>query len=64
MVVFDKPHALADVPLHYCPGCTHGIVHRLVAEVMDELGIEDPNKKKKNSKKFSSMSFDDWFNDD
>ena len=40
MVVFDKPHALADVPLHYCPGCTHGIVHRLVAEVLDELGIE------------------------
>ena len=40
MVVFDKPHALADVPLHYCPGCTHGIVHRLVAEVIDELGIE------------------------
>ncbi len=40
MVVFEKPHALADLPLHYCPGCTHGIVHRLVAEVMDELGIE------------------------
>ena len=40
MVVFDKPHAMADVPMHYCPGCTHGIVHRLVAEVMDELGIE------------------------
>lgn len=40
MIVFDKPHALIDVPLHYCPGCTHGIVHRLVAEVMDELGIE------------------------
>ncbi len=40
MVVFDKPHALSDMPLHYCPGCTHGIVHRLVAEVMDELGIE------------------------
>ena len=40
MVVFDKPHALADVPMHYCPGCTHGIVHRLVAEVIDELGIE------------------------
>ena len=40
MVVFDKPHALADVSMHYCPGCTHGIVHRLVAEVMDELGIE------------------------
>ena len=40
MVVFDKPHALTDAPLHYCPGCTHGIVHRLVAEVIDELGIE------------------------
>ncbi len=39
-VVFDKPHALTDAPLHYCPGCTHGIVHRLVAEVIDELGIE------------------------
>ena len=40
MVVFDRPHALADVPMHYCPGCTHGIIHRLVAEVIDELGIE------------------------
>ena len=40
-VVFDRPHALSDVPLHYCPGCTHGIVHRLVAQAIDELGIED-----------------------
>ena len=39
-VVFEKPHALADIPFHYCPGCTHGIVHRLVAECIDELGIE------------------------
>ncbi|MBQ4243655.1 MAG: 2-oxoglutarate oxidoreductase [Clostridia bacterium] len=39
-VVFDKPHALTDAPFHYCPGCTHGIVHRLVAEAIDELGIE------------------------
>ena len=39
-VVFDRPHALSDVPLHYCPGCTHGIIHRLVAEVIDELGME------------------------
>jgi len=38
--VFTRPHALTDVPLHYCPGCPHGIVHRLVAEVIDELGIE------------------------
>ena len=39
-IVFQKPHALADVPLHYCPGCTHGIIHRLVAEAIDQLGIE------------------------
>ncbi|MBQ5327680.1 MAG: 2-oxoglutarate oxidoreductase [Oscillospiraceae bacterium] len=39
-VVFDKPKSLTDNVLHYCPGCTHGIVHRLVAEVIDELGIE------------------------
>ncbi|MBR6645291.1 MAG: hypothetical protein IKL21_05960 [Clostridia bacterium] len=39
-VVFKKPNAMSDVPMHYCPGCTHGIVHRLVAEVLDELGIE------------------------
>jgi len=38
-VVFDKPKALTDTPLHYCPGCTHGIIHRLVAEAIDELGI-------------------------
>ena len=40
MVVFEKPKALTDAPFHYCPGCTHGIIHRLVAEVIDELGIE------------------------
>ena len=39
-VVFEKPKTLTDAPLHYCPGCTHGIIHRLVAEVIDELGIE------------------------
>ena len=39
-IVFERPKALANVPLHYCPGCTHGIVHRLVAEAIDELGIE------------------------
>ena len=40
MKVFEKPKALTDAPLHYCPGCTHGIIHRLVAEAIDELGIE------------------------
>ncbi len=38
-VVFEKPKALTDTPLHYCPGCTHGIIHRLVAEALDELGV-------------------------
>lgn len=39
MIVFQKPQALTDAPLHYCPGCTHGIIHRLVAEAIDELGV-------------------------
>ena len=39
-VVFEKPKALTDAVLHYCPGCTHGIIHRLVAEAIDELGIQ------------------------
>lgn len=39
-IVFQRPHALKETQMHYCPGCTHGIVHRLVAEVIDELGIE------------------------
>lgn len=36
---FQRPEALADTMTHYCPGCTHGVAHRLVAEVIDELGI-------------------------
>ncbi|MDL2220212.1 thiamine pyrophosphate-dependent enzyme [Eubacteriales bacterium OttesenSCG-928-N14] len=39
--VFTKPNALTDVPMHYCPGCTHGIAHRLVAQAMDELDITE-----------------------
>ena len=38
-VVFKKTGMLTDKPFHYCPGCTHGIIHRLVAEVLEELGI-------------------------
>ncbi len=38
-IVFERPKALSDVVLHYCPGCTHGIIHRLIAETMDELDI-------------------------
>ena len=39
-VVFDHPKSLLDVSTHFCPGCGHGIVHRLVCEVIDEMGIE------------------------
>ena len=39
--VFARPLAQADVSTHYCPGCTHGLIHRLVAEVIDELGIRE-----------------------
>ena len=41
MAVFKRPNMLIDVPLHYCPGCTHGIIHRLVAEALDELTEQD-----------------------
>lgn len=41
MAVFHKTKNLTDKPFHYCPGCTHGIVHRLVAECIEELGYSD-----------------------
>ena len=40
MIVFEKPKSLTDAEFHYCPGCTHGIIHRLVARAIDNLGIE------------------------
>ncbi|MDI7248467.1 MAG: thiamine pyrophosphate-dependent enzyme [Bacillota bacterium] len=39
--IFGRPAALTEVPFHYCPGCPHGIVHRLVAECLDELGVRE-----------------------
>ncbi|MFR8832173.1 MAG: thiamine pyrophosphate-dependent enzyme, partial [Eggerthella lenta] len=39
-VVFQRPGALTDAVTNYCPGCGHGIVQRLIAEVIDELGVE------------------------
>ena len=39
--VFKRPESLLPVTMHYCPGCTHGITHRLVAEVLDELGLRE-----------------------
>jgi 2-oxoglutarate/2-oxoacid ferredoxin oxidoreductase subunit beta len=40
MMVASRPRSLTKTPTHYCPGCTHGIIHRLVAEAIDALGIE------------------------
>jgi len=40
-LVYRKPDSLNDVGTHYCPGCTHGIAHRLLAEVIDELGMRE-----------------------
>ncbi len=40
-VVARRPESMMDKPTHYCPGCTHGITHRLVAEVLDEMGIRE-----------------------
>ena len=39
--VFSRPKLLKDVPTHFCPGCHHGIIHRLVAECIEKLGVED-----------------------
>ena len=38
-IVYEKTKGLTDAELHYCPGCTHGIVHKLVAEVLEEMGV-------------------------
>ena len=40
-IVYEKSKALTDKEMHYCPGCTHGVAHKLVAEVLEELGITD-----------------------
>ena len=40
-LVYEKSSLLTDNVMHYCPGCTHGVVHKLVAEVIEELGIQE-----------------------
>ena len=40
-LVYKKPELLNDVPMHYCPGCSHGVVHKLVSEVVAEMGMAD-----------------------
>jgi len=40
-LVYQRPDSFTDVSTHYCPGCTHGVAHRLIAEVLDEMGIAE-----------------------
>ncbi len=40
-LVFEKPKVLNDKPMHYCPGCSHGVVHKLIGEIIDEMGIQE-----------------------
>lgn len=40
-VVYQRPDSLTETPSHYCPGCTHGVAHRLIAEVLDEMGVRE-----------------------
>ncbi|MCE5330536.1 MAG: thiamine pyrophosphate-dependent enzyme [Bacteroidales bacterium] len=40
-LVFDKPKVMNDTPMHYCPGCSHGVVHKLIGEIIEEMDIQD-----------------------
>ncbi|MDY2975128.1 MAG: thiamine pyrophosphate-dependent enzyme, partial [Alloprevotella sp.] len=40
-LVYQKPSLLNDSPMHYCPGCSHGVIHKLIAEVIEEMGMEE-----------------------
>ena len=40
-LVYTKPELMNDNPMHYCPGCSHGVIHKLIAEVIAEMGMEE-----------------------
>jgi 2-oxoglutarate ferredoxin oxidoreductase subunit beta len=40
-LVYDKPKLMNDTAMHYCPGCSHGVIHKLIAEVTEEMGLEE-----------------------
>ena len=40
-LVYGKSKVLTDNIMHYCPGCSHGVIHKLIAEVIEEMGIQD-----------------------
>ena len=43
-LVYKKPTLMNDNAMHYCPGCSHGVVHKLIAEVIEEMGMEDKDE--------------------
>ena len=43
-LVYQKPKLMNDTTMHYCPGCSHGFVHKLVAEVIEEMGLAEDRK--------------------
>ena len=40
-LVYEKSKLITDVPMHYCPGCSHGVVHKIIAELIDEMGLQE-----------------------
>lgn len=40
-IVYQRPSLMNDTPMHYCPGCSHGVVHKLVAEMIEEMHMEE-----------------------
>ena len=40
-LVYEKPRLMNENPTHYCPGCSHGVIHKLIAEVIADMGLED-----------------------
>lgn len=40
-LIYERPHSLVDVSMHYCPGCAHSLVHKIIMEAIDELGIQE-----------------------
>lgn len=40
-LVYERPKLLTDAVMHYCPGCSHGVVHKLIAEIVEEMGMKD-----------------------
>ncbi|MCD8193725.1 MAG: 2-oxoglutarate oxidoreductase, partial [Tannerellaceae bacterium] len=40
-LVYDKPELMNNNPMHYCPGCSHGVIHKLIAEIITEMEMEE-----------------------